>query len=102
MIHAYLFILLLFFCLPTYGDTWHRTAMDMYRDSYMAATARQSGMGIAEARAEEYRRQFEVCDEHHNCEPVAEKKESPEKAKNVFKKNTLGNTFKPYWQSVWE
>lgn len=49
-------------------ESYHQTAADLYQESYAAQMRKQMGYsGIADDRAEQYRKLYEVCDKQHNC-----------------------------------
>jgi len=64
---TYLFVMMIGFTLNAYSEPFRKTNADMYTESYMAQMRRQTGLSAAEVRAENYRRLYEKCDEHHNC-----------------------------------
>ncbi len=91
---TYFFIMMIGLTLNAYLEPLRKTTSDMYTESYRVQMRRQTGLSAAEVRAENYRRLYEKCDQHHNCtNETAGEEARPEQSRKM---DSRPETVKPF------
>ncbi len=91
---TYFLIIMIGLTFSAYSESFRKTTSDIYMESYAAQMRRQTGQSIAELRAEEYRRIYEACDEHHNCaNETAGEENRPQQSRKM---DSRPETMKPF------